>query len=43
MRTKFYSENLNGRDCLGDLYVGGKKIFKWLSNKYDFMMWTGFI
>jgi len=34
MHTKFWSENLNGRHCLGETGVNGK-ILKWVGVKED--------
>jgi hypothetical protein len=31
--TEFYSENLKGRDRLGDLHIDGKIILKWVLRK----------
>jgi hypothetical protein len=33
MHTKFYSDNLKGRDHLGDRDVDGRAILKWILNK----------
>jgi hypothetical protein len=33
MHTKFWLENTNGRDHLGDLYVDERIILKWILEK----------
>jgi len=33
MHTEFKSENLKGRECLGDLGIGGRIILKWILQK----------
>jgi hypothetical protein len=43
MFTKFWSENLNGRDHLEDLAVDGKIILEWILKKQVGRVWTGFI
>jgi hypothetical protein len=43
LHTKFWSENLKGRDFLEDLDVNGRIFCKWILNKYDGRMWNGFV
>jgi hypothetical protein len=43
MRTKFWSENLKGRDHLEDLGVDDTTILKWILEKSGGKMWIGFI
>jgi hypothetical protein len=33
MRTKFWSENLNGRDHLEEINVDGKTVLQWILRK----------
>jgi hypothetical protein len=40
---KVCSENLKGRDHLGNLDVEGSVILKWTLKKRSVIMWTGFI
>jgi hypothetical protein len=40
MHTKFWSENLNGRDNSEDL---GRITLEWILGKYGGKVWTGFI
>jgi hypothetical protein len=40
--TKFWSENLKGRDHLEDLYVGGRGLLKWILTKLGVKLWTVF-
>jgi hypothetical protein len=42
MHTRFWSENLEGRDHLGDLGVDGRIILEWISGKQG-ETWAGFI
>jgi hypothetical protein len=41
--TQFWSENIKGRDLLGDLGVGGKIILKWILKVYGVRVWSGFM
>jgi hypothetical protein len=41
--TKFWLENLKGRDHLEDLGIGGKIILEWISEKYGGTVWTSSI
>jgi hypothetical protein len=43
MHTKFWSEDLKGRDHSEDLGVDGKIILEWISEKYGGKVWTGCI
>jgi hypothetical protein len=43
MHIYFWSENLNGKDHLGDLGIYGKIIIKWILRKYGVRVWTGFM
>jgi hypothetical protein len=43
MDTKFWSENLKGRDLLVDLGVDGKIILEWILGKWNRKVGTGFI
>jgi hypothetical protein len=43
MCTKFWSENLNGKDHSEDLGVDAKIILKYILGKYGGKLWTGFI
>jgi hypothetical protein len=43
MRTVFWWESLKERDQQEDLDVGGRIMLKWDLEKYDGMVWTGFI
>jgi hypothetical protein len=38
---KVSSENLKGGDHLGDLCVGGRKIFKFNFKEQDVWVWSG--
>jgi hypothetical protein len=42
MYTKFLSENLKGRDHLGDLCVDGKITLRW-SLAHDSVQWQAFV
>jgi hypothetical protein len=39
MRTKFWLENLKGRNHSEDLGVDGRIILKWISNKMESVDW----
>jgi len=41
--TKFWLENLRGRDHSGDLGTDGNMILEWMLGKQGGKMWTGFI
>jgi hypothetical protein len=41
MHTKFWLENLNGRDHLEDLGAHRKIISEWILGKYSGKEWTG--
>jgi hypothetical protein len=43
MCTKFLLESLKGRDHLEDTGVDGRRILKWISRKWGFKVWLGFI
>jgi hypothetical protein len=43
VHIKYYSENLNKRNHLGDLGVNERVILNYILNKHDVMMWTKFI
>jgi len=43
MHTKFWPENLKGRDHAEDLDVNGKIILKWILGKQGGKVWTGCI
>jgi hypothetical protein len=43
MNTKFWSENLKGRDHSEDLGVGGRIILEWILWKQGEKLWTGCI
>jgi hypothetical protein len=43
MHTKFWSENLKGRDNSEDKGVDGRIILDWMLQKYGGKVWTGFI
>jgi hypothetical protein len=43
MHTKLWQENLNGRENLDDLEARGKIILKWILEKQNGKLWTGFI
>jgi hypothetical protein len=43
MDTKFKSENLKGRDHLGDLGVDERIILEWVLKNWVMRMWTEFI
>jgi hypothetical protein len=43
IHTKFWAENLNGRDYLEDLGMDGREILKWILKKCDVRVGTGFI
>jgi hypothetical protein len=40
MHTKFWSENLKGKDHSEDLDVDGKIILEWILGKYGGQVWT---
>jgi hypothetical protein len=39
---KLKSENLEVRNCLGNLGIDGRIILKWILSKQGVMVWTGF-
>jgi len=41
MHTKFYSENLKGRDLLGNLGIDGRIIITWILEEYGVRLWAG--
>jgi hypothetical protein len=41
MYTKFYSENLKGRDHLGAAKVDRRIILKWMLKEYSVRVWIG--
>jgi hypothetical protein len=43
MHAGFWWESQNQRDYLEDLDVGGRIILKWIFDKYNGVVWTGFI
>jgi hypothetical protein len=43
MCSLFLLENLKGRDLTEDLAMNWKVILKWILDKHDRKMWTGFI
>jgi hypothetical protein len=43
MHTKFWSQNLKGRDHVEDLDVDGRIILQCILGTYDGKVWTGFI
>jgi hypothetical protein len=43
IHTKFWSENLKGRDHSEDLGVDGRIMMKCMLGKQDEKVWTGFI
>jgi len=43
MHTKFWLENLKGRDHSEDLDVDGRVILQWILQKYGGKLWTGFM
>jgi len=43
MYTKFWSENLEGKDHSGRLGIDGKVILEWILEKQIGKVWTGFI
>jgi len=43
MRTKFWSENLEGKDHSEDIGVDGKILLRWMFGKHDGKVWTGYI
>jgi hypothetical protein len=43
IHTKFWVENLKGRDCLKDIGVDGSITLEWILEKYGGKLWTGFI
>jgi hypothetical protein len=43
MHTKFWSENLKGRDHSDDLSVDGRIILEWILNKQFRRVWIGFM
>jgi hypothetical protein len=43
MYTKFWGENLKGRNCLKDVVVDERIILKWILRKWCGRVWTGFI
>jgi hypothetical protein len=43
MHTKFWLENLKGRDYLVEQGIDGRVILKWIIEKQDGKVWTGFI
>jgi hypothetical protein len=43
MHTEFFSENLRGRDCVGDFDVDGRITLKYILKEWDLSVWTGFI
>jgi hypothetical protein len=40
VHTKFWSENLKGRDVSEDLGVDGKIILEWILGKWNGNLWT---
>jgi hypothetical protein len=43
MQTRFWSEDLNGRDYSEDPGIDGRIILEWILGKLDRKVWTGFI
>jgi hypothetical protein len=43
MHREFWWECQKDRDHYEDIDVGGKRILKWISERYDGVLWTGFI
>jgi len=43
MHIQFCWANLNKKDHLGDLGRNGRTILKWISKKWDGIVWTEFI
>jgi hypothetical protein len=41
MHSKFWLENLKGRDNMEDLGIDETIILEWISGKYGGKMWTG--
>jgi hypothetical protein len=42
LRNAYKIETVKGRGHLGDLGIGGRLLLKWILEKWDMRMWTGF-